>query len=135
MAECCGADTPLRSLSNVSRSRQTTGQHGRLLAKLLTLILRAISAALPRRTSPPPLRAPGPAATSTKLGRSRAESGAGPSIYALPDPNPPTQGAYAKGSEVACGCPHRVEPRAEGLRTADQAFRWPKNVPQLKILL
>jgi len=34
LAECCRADTPLGSLSNVSRSRQTTDRHSRFVSQV-----------------------------------------------------------------------------------------------------
>ena len=53
--QCCTADTPLRSLPKVSRSRQTTDQHHCFVASWSTLILRKASARRwPRRTSPHP---------------------------------------------------------------------------------
>jgi hypothetical protein len=54
LEECCGADTPLASLSNVSRSRPTTDQHRCFVAARLILILRNDQPRWPRRTSPHP---------------------------------------------------------------------------------
>jgi hypothetical protein len=97
---CCGADTPLRSLSNVSRSRPTTDQPRCFVAAWPMLILQKASARRrPRRTSPIPLRAPGPAATST--------DSPVPLLRAGPDvetrPKSLSGGIRAKGTKVACG--------------------------------
>jgi len=83
-----------------------------------------ISLALAPAHFPTPLRAPGPRGYFDETTRSRAEGGTGPSIHALQDPNPPTQGAYARGTEVACGCPNRVEPHAEGITHGRSGFPW-----------
>jgi hypothetical protein len=98
--QCCTADTPPRSLSNVSRSRPTTDQPRCFVAARLMLILRKGSAKRwPRRTSPTPLRAPGPAATST--------DSLAPLLRTGPDvetrPKSPSGGIRAKEIKVACG--------------------------------
>src|SRR5262249_4082088 len=78
-----------------------------------------------------PLHAPGPAATSTKVTRSRAEGGTG-----RRNKTPiPRLGGTAKGTEVACGCPHRVEPHAGGITHGRLAFRGPESSDQLEYLL
>ena len=65
-AKCCQTDTPPASLSNVSRSRPTTDQHRCFVAAWLMLNLRKRSAHVgPGALPHTPLRAPGPAATST----------------------------------------------------------------------
>jgi hypothetical protein len=60
-----------------------------------------ISPPLARGTSPPPLRAPGPAATSTEVPGPHAE---GRDRTFPARPHPPTRGT-TKGTEVAGGCP------------------------------
>src|SRR5258706_7585843 len=66
LAECCGADTPPASFSNVSRSRPTNvPARPFCYSKWLTLIVRAIGPSLAPAHFPTPLRAPGPAAAST----------------------------------------------------------------------
>src|SRR5258708_6338502 len=77
LAECCGAATPLASLWNVSRSRPTTDQHRCFVAAWLMLILRKRSAPVGPARFPTPLRAPGPAATSTEIPGPLAEGGTG----------------------------------------------------------
>jgi hypothetical protein len=57
LAECCGEDTPLTSLSNASRRRPTTNQQGRFVIPWLTLILRSIGPTLAPAHFPTPLRA------------------------------------------------------------------------------
>src|SRR5882672_12461159 len=66
LAECCGADTPPASFSNVSRSRPTNvPARPFCYSKWLTLIVRAIGPSLAPAHFPTPLRPPGPAAAST----------------------------------------------------------------------
>jgi hypothetical protein len=98
------------------------------------LCCRVADAESPKMLSPALAPAHFPATPSMRLGprllrrthRSRAEGGTGPSTQ---NPNPPTQGAYAKGTEVACGCPHRVEPHAEGITRGRSGIprteKWP----------
>jgi hypothetical protein len=76
-AECCGADTPFKSLSNVSRSRPTTDRARCFLSTRLMLILQKGSARRwPRRTSPHPSVRLGPRLLRLTH-RSRAEGGIG----------------------------------------------------------
>src|SRR5215468_10086884 len=92
--QCCTADTPLRSFSNVSRSRPTTDQPRCFVDTWLMLILRKGSAQCwPRRTSPHPSVRLGPRGYFDGLTGPVAEGGTGLSKQDL---NPP-QGAYARG--------------------------------------
>src|SRR6266478_5487465 len=65
MDECCRADTPLASSSDVSRSRPTTDPHGCFVTARPMILAEAISPALGPGAFPYTLHAPGPAATST----------------------------------------------------------------------
>ncbi len=109
VAECCRADTPPRSLSNMSRSRPTTDQPRCFVAARLMLILRKGSARRwPRRTSPTPLRAPGPAATSTDSPVPLLRTG----LDVETRPKSPSGGIRAKEIKVACGmCSRRKTAR------------------------
>jgi hypothetical protein len=71
--QCCRTDTLSTSFSNLSRRRQTRGQHPCFVVAWLMLVLRKRSA--PRRPGalPHTPRAPGPAATSTEVPGPRAE--------------------------------------------------------------
>jgi hypothetical protein len=82
-----------------------------------------ISPALAPAHFPTPLRAPGARGCFDVNPGPVAEGGTG---RRKQDHNPRLRGS-TKGTEVARGCPHRVEPHAERLRVADQAFRGPKN--------
>src|SRR5216683_6199346 len=85
LCTCCGADTPLASLSNVSRSRPTTDPRCRFAAAWPMLdSLETIGRRRPRRISQHPPRA-GARGYFDGTHRSRAEGGTGLSKQ---DPNP-----------------------------------------------
>jgi hypothetical protein len=131
LAECCGADTPPASLSNVSRSRPTTDQHHCFVAARLMQILRKRSAHVgPGALPHTPLRAPGPAATSTEIPGPVAEGGTG---RRNKTPIPPL-GGTTKGTEVTCGCPHRVEPHAEDITHGRSGIPWAEKWPSIGII-
>jgi len=80
---------------------------------------------------PTPLRAPGPAATSTEIPGPVAEGGTG-----RRNKTPiPRLGGTTKGTEVACGCPHRVEPHAEDITHGRSGIPWAEKWPSIGILL
>jgi hypothetical protein len=70
-----------------------------------------ISPALAPAHFPTPLHAPGARGYFDEL--------TGPVLRAGPDaetrPQSPDKGGTTKGTEVACGCPHRVEPHAKDM--------------------
>ena len=109
LGDCCRADTPIRSLSDVSRSRQTIGQHGRFVRQAADAdSSRDQPGVGPWRISQYPLHAPGaPRLTSTELTGPVAEGGTGSSKQDL---NPP-QGAYTRrGPRSRAEYPNHVEP-------------------------
>jgi hypothetical protein len=107
---CCSADTLPASLSNVSRSRPTTGPHVCFVTDTADADFWRPPAVGPGAFPDPPPRAWGPRRFSTEV--------PGPVLRAGPDvdtrPTPPR--GTTKGTEVACGTSHRVEPHAEVIR-------------------
>jgi hypothetical protein len=100
---CCAADTPPTSLSEASRSRQTTDQRRCFVAAWLMLILQKRSA---RRCPPAHFPTPPPCAWGPRLLRRKypvpvLRAGTGLSQQ---DPYPPTRGT-TKGTKVASGYP------------------------------
>jgi hypothetical protein len=99
--DCCRADTSLRSLSNVSRSRPTSDRRSRFVTGSADRdSAEAIGPALAPGAFPtPPPRAWGPAATSTDSPVPLLRTGSDVETR----PKSPSGGIRAKEIKVACG--------------------------------